>query len=117
MAPDHDSSDEKAEATASKSVSELESDLQHSREQLAETVDALTAKLDVKARAGEQLADTRDRARTALHDGAAATKQALAQGKDAVTDDDGKPTPQVSAVAVAVVAALVLAVVLWRRRS
>ncbi len=116
MAPDHDRSGEKTEATASKSVDELEADLQHSRAQLAETVDALTAKLDVKARAGEQLADTRDRAKVALHDGAAATKQALAQGRDAATDGDGKPTPQVSIAAVALVAAVVLAVVLWRRR-
>lgn len=115
MAPSNDSPGE-TEATASRSVDEIEADLQHSREQLAETVDALTAKLDVKARAGEQLTDTRDRAKVALHDSAMATKAALTQTKDAVTDDDGKPKPQVSLVAAAVVAVVVLVIVLRRRR-
>ncbi|OFE16996.1 hypothetical protein BA895_18730 [Humibacillus sp. DSM 29435] len=103
--------------TAGKSVEEIQADLQQTREQMAETVDALTAKLDVKARAGDQLAETKERATQALHDSADKAKLALAQGKDAATDDAGKPTVEASAVAAAVVAvALVVAVLLWRRR-
>lgn len=103
--------------TASKSVDEIEADLAQTREQMAETVDALTAKLDVKARAGDQLAETKERATQALHDSADKAKHALAQGRDAATDDAGKPTVEASAVAAAaVVAVVVVAVLLWRRR-
>ena len=103
--------------TTSKSVDEIQADLQQTREQMAETVDALTAKLDVKARAGDQLADTKERATQALHDSAEKAKHTLAQGRDAATDDAGNPTVEASAVAAAVVAAVVVvAVLLWRRR-
>ncbi|MEO6998239.1 MAG: DUF3618 domain-containing protein, partial [Terracoccus sp.] len=95
---------EQPDKAPSKSVEEIEADLQQTREQMAETVDALTAKLDVKARAGDQLAETKERATQALHDSADATKRALAQGRDAATDDAGNPTVEASAVAAAAVA-------------
>ncbi|MDN5767338.1 MAG: DUF3618 domain-containing protein [Humibacillus sp.] len=108
---------EQTDENTSKSVDEIETELQQTREQLAETVDALTAKLDVKARAGDQLAETKERATQALHDSADATKRVLVQGRDAATDDAGKPTVEASAVAAAVVAAVaVVVVLLWRRR-
>lgn len=109
---------EHSDETASKSVDEIQADLAQTREQLAETVDALTAKLDVKARAGDQLAETKQRAAQALHDSADKAKLVLAHGKDAATDDAGNPTVEASAVAAAVVAVVVVvaAVLLWRRR-
>ncbi len=67
--------------------------VERNREQLADTVDALQAKLDVKSRAQAKLHETKDRA----------------------TTDDGKPRPVVLAGAVAALAA-VAGLVWWRRR-
>jgi MYXO-CTERM domain-containing protein len=69
----------------------IEADIEQVREHLAETVDALHAKLDVKAHARAKAADVKDRA----------------------TTDDGAPRPAVFVATVAVVALVVL--VAWRR--
>lgn len=69
-------------------VAALQADIEQTREELAETVDLLAAKLDVKARV-----------------------------QDRMTTDDGKPTPAVLAVAGFVVAAAVAYVVVRRRRG
>jgi hypothetical protein len=72
---------------------QLEADIARQREELATTVDALQARLDVKTRAKHKVDDVRDRA----------------------TDDRGRPRPEVVAVAAAVVAAVVGLVALRRR--
>ncbi len=74
-------------------VAAQEREVERNREQLAETVDALAAKLDVKSQAKERVHELQDRA----------------------TTDDGKPRPGVVAGAVAVLAG-VGALVWWRRR-
>jgi len=74
---------------------EIEADIVRQRDELASTVDALQAKLDVKARAQDKAAELRDRA----------------------TTDEGKPTPQVLAGAVAAVAVIGVLVALRVRRS
>ncbi len=101
------------------SVAELQADIEQTREQLGETVDALTAKLDVKTRAKDRLATTK----LQLKDQADATRAQAAdlvrKGKAAATTDEGKPTPAAiggSAGAAALVVAVVVAVVLVRRR-
>ena len=71
----------------------IEAEIEAQREHLAETVDQLTHKLDVKAQAQERAADLKDRA----------------------TTDDGKPRPELVAATVGVVALLGL-LVWWRRR-
>ena len=73
---------------------EIEADIERQREQLADTVDALQHKLDVTSRTQDKVAHLRDRA----------------------TTPDGKPRPEVAAGAAAVVA-LVVGLVVWRRRS
>lgn len=72
---------------------EIEADIRRQREELARTVDALTAKLDVKAHA-------RARA-TAV--------------RDAATTDGGRPRPALVVAAAATVAAAVV-VVWWQHR-
>jgi hypothetical protein len=72
---------------------EIQADIERQREQLAETVDQLTHKLDVKTQAKERAAQVADRA----------------------TTDDGKPRPELVAALTAVVV-LVGALVWWRRR-
>jgi hypothetical protein len=74
-------------------TAQLEAEIEAQRGQLAETVDQLTHKLDVKAQAKERAAQVADRA----------------------TTDDGKPRPELVVAAVTTVL-LVGVVVWWRRR-
>lgn len=77
-----------------KTPQQLEAEIAVQREQLAQTVDQLGARLDVKSRARAKASDVRDRA----------------------TTQDGNPRPEVLAAAGSLVAmALVLA--WWRHRS
>jgi hypothetical protein len=74
-------------------TSEIEADIERQREHLADTVDALTHKLDVKAQAKERASHLADRA----------------------TTPSGKPRPELVAAAAAFVIAAGL-MVWWRRR-
>ena len=71
----------------------IRADIERTRENLAETVDALHAKLDMKTRA----------------------KNKAAQVKESATTPDGKPRPEVLGASVAAVL-LIVALVWWRRR-
>ena len=70
-----------------RSPEQIEADIAQQREQLADTVDALTAKLDVKAQAGAKVDEVKHRA----------------------TTDSGKPRPEVVAAGVAALVAVGLA--------
>lgn len=89
-------------------VAELEADIERTREDLAETVDLLAAKLDVKSRVQGRVADAKE---SAAHNLRAARARA--------TDDAGNPTPGALGVGVGVLAATfaVLVVALWRRNA
>jgi MYXO-CTERM domain-containing protein len=71
----------------------IRADIERTRENLAETVDALHAKLDVKAQATAK----------------------VAQLKGQATTGTGKPRPEI--VVGAVVAALLVVGLVWRRRA
>ena len=71
---------------------DLEAEIAHQRDELAQTVDQLTHKLDVKTQAKERAAQVADRA----------------------TTDDGRPRPEL--VAAAVTAVLLVGVLVWWRR-
>lgn len=70
---------------------QIEADIAAQREQLADTVDRLATKLDVKSQAQARIADVRDRA----------------------TTDSGRPRPEVVAAGASLVA--MAAVVVWWR--
>ena len=72
---------------------QIEAEIALQREQLADTVDELAAKLDVKSRATEKV--------TSL--------------KDSATTESGKPRPEVLAAAGSL-AAMAVVILLWRRR-
>jgi Protein of unknown function (DUF3618) len=77
-----------------KTPEQIEAEIAAQREQLADTVDQLTAKLDVKSQARAKVTDAKARA----------------------TTSDGKPRPEVLAAAGSLIAmAIVLA--WWRHRS
>lgn len=82
-------------------VDDLQADIEKTREQLADTVDQLQAKLDVKARASASVHDITDKA------------------KDRVVDPQGNPRPAALGAGGAVLAGLVavVVVVLWRRHQ
>ena len=73
---------------------EIQADIARQREHLAQTVDQLGHKLDVKAQSKQKVAEVRDRA----------------------TTDDGRPRPEVLGVAAAVVIGLGLVIWIRRRR-
>ncbi|MGZ4455986.1 MAG: DUF3618 domain-containing protein [Nocardioides sp.] len=80
-------------STDAKTPDEIREEIERTRDDLADTVDALHAKIDVKSRAQDKAAELKDRA----------------------TTDAGKPRPAVlgGLVAVLVTGA---ALVWWRRR-
>ncbi len=82
-----------ANGSSANSPEQIQADIDRQREQLAQTVDALSHKLDVKSQAQAKIAHARDRA----------------------TTDSGKPRPELVAAGVVGVAAVV-ALVWWRRR-
>jgi Protein of unknown function (DUF3618) len=98
--------------TGNPEVAALQADIERHREDLAQTVDQLTAKLDVKTRVRERASETKDRATAQVH---SLRRQAV----DRTTDDDGKPTPAALGIGGGVVAGLaaVVLVYLWRRSS
>lgn len=72
----------------------IEADIEHQRERLAETVDQLAHKLDVKAQGKAKVEELKDR----------------------VTTSDGKPRPELIGAAAGAVVVLGL-IIWWRRRS
>lgn len=107
---------DRPEPDAQASAAEVEADIARTREELGETVDALTDKLNVKAQARNKTREMTDQAGQRLHAAQAHGSQALAQLKDRATDERGQLKPAVPAAAAAL-AVTVTAVVIWRRRK
>lgn len=89
-------------------VAQLEAEIERRREDLAHTVDLLTAKLDVKTRTKERAVEVKQQA-----------TERVQHLRNRATDDQGKPTSTAisiaGGVALGVVALTALAV--WRRRG
>jgi hypothetical protein len=81
----------------SQSPEELEAQIEEQREQLAGTIDALAAKLDVKTQAQAKVAEAKETA------------------KQRTTTADGKPRPELLAAGAALVV-VVVAIIWWRKR-
>lgn len=87
-------------------VAQLEEEVARTRSELGDTVDALSAKLDVRARAGQQVDVGRAKAR-----------RAAVRTRESLTDQRGRPLPAVwIASGTALTAGIVLAVYLRTRR-
>ena len=78
------------------SLEDLQADIEATRDDLGETARALTHKLDVQARAGDAVAEAKEKV------------------VETATTSDGSVKPALPVTAIAV-AALVIGVVLWRR--
>jgi hypothetical protein len=110
------------------SADELEADIERTREELGETVEALAGKLDVKARAQQRFATTKEQALTqagvararATELSALANARATelsARAKDNATDEQGQLKPAVRAVAAATLVIVAVVIVTARRRG
>jgi predicted HAD superfamily Cof-like phosphohydrolase len=106
---------------------EIRRDIEQTREQLSETVDALAARLDVKSRANEKVREVREtaaqRAQEARAQAVSSVHQARAQAVGSVNDArtwaqhtwDERPQAVVAGAS-AIIAAIVVALVARRRR-
>lgn len=94
---------------------QIQADIEQTREELGRTVEALSAKLDVKTRTSKRLGVAKEQV---LHSADAARLKSVELGtraKKATTDELGRPRPVVAIGAVAIVVATV-ATVAWLRR-
>lgn len=92
---------------------DIEADIEQTRAELGDTVEALTAKMDVKERARDKVDDTKERARDKIDH----TKQRVAEKADAVRHTATEnPQRAIPVAAIALVGALAVAIVIWRRR-
>jgi hypothetical protein len=109
------------------SSAELRQDIERTRQQLGETVEALAAKADVKSRAREKVDQVKEqvtaRASQAREQATARASQAreqaasrASQARQQATADDGRSNQAALAAAVAAVVLTCVAIVLWRRR-
>jgi Protein of unknown function (DUF3618) len=89
-------------------TAELQADIERTRAELGDTVNALTAKLDLKSRATHAAAETKDRI---------VEKSILTTGAvvDKATDQRGRIKPAIPLAALALFAAVAGALI-WRRR-
>ena len=100
-------------------IDDIQADIEHTRKELGETIEALSAKADVKGRAKKKAADTKDSITEKVYE----TKEialkkahaAQSAARDAVTDDTGSVKPPIAAL-IAAAAVLVVSLVVWRRR-
>ena len=82
---------------SNQSPEEIQAEIEQQREQLAGTLDALSAKLDVKSQAKVKVAEVK------------------ADVRDRTTDDSGRPRAELIVLGATVVV-VVVALVVWRRR-
>jgi ElaB/YqjD/DUF883 family membrane-anchored ribosome-binding protein len=92
-------------------LDDLQADIDKTRAALGQTTQALTDKLDVKARAGDAASNAKDRVVETAED----AKSVVVEHTTNV-DGSVKPAVPISAIAVAA-AAVILGVVAWRRRK
>jgi hypothetical protein len=101
------------EPGAEAGIADLERDLERTREQLGDTIDAISAKLDVKT----QMKDTASRARANVVDSTSHAKEVVVDKVGEVADSDAvnhlraRPWPVLALAAGFVVAG----VIVWKR--
>ncbi len=101
-------------------IDDIQADIERTRQELGETVEALSAKADIKARAQDKAAHIKE----AVTEQAAHTKDVIAEKANAaqstererLSDDSGSVRPRVLVTALVAVAAVVTIGVVVRRR-
>lgn len=96
-------------------VDDIQADIEATRHELGQTVEALTARLDVKQQAKQKVDDTKKSIIDTADSLRSKGSDVGAQVVDVATDDQGSVRPVVPAALVALLT-LVVGVVIWRRR-
>jgi ElaB/YqjD/DUF883 family membrane-anchored ribosome-binding protein len=96
-------------------VADIQADIEATRNELGQTVEALSAKLDFKQQAKQKVDDTKELLGDTMNTVRAKGSEVSAQVVGAATDDDGSVRPVVPVTAAVLVAAIV-GVLIWRRR-
>jgi hypothetical protein len=94
----------------------IRAEIEETRAELGETVDALSAKLDVKGRLDDKKAEVTEVAKAKVNEGVVTAKQTAARVQEVATDDQGKPTPPAIGAAAGVGALFFLILLIRRRR-
>lgn len=95
------------------SLNAIEKDIERTRDELGETVNALSHKLDVKGRVQDKAAETKDHVVDRARDTKAAAVHKASDAVAAVTDGRRTVRP---IIPLAAALAAVLGIVIWRRR-
>jgi len=99
------------------SADQLQADIERTREQLGNTVDALSEKLDVKAQTRHKMESLKQGGAATVDAVQVRSGEAATKTKNAATDEQGKPkTGVLAGAALAVVSLAAGAAVVWRRR-
>jgi hypothetical protein len=97
---------------------ELVADIEATRAELGDTVEALSQKFDVKAQARDSLEDAKQRAAAQARIAQTRGTEMFEQAKAAATDDQGNLTPQARSIAIKVaagVAAFLVTRAVWKK--
>jgi hypothetical protein len=97
------------------SAEDIHVDIEATRDELGHTVEALTAKLDVKTQAKHKVDDTKELIAEKAESMRSKGSEVSSRVADAVTDDRGSVRPVVPAAAIGLIA-FIVGVVIWRRR-
>jgi ElaB/YqjD/DUF883 family membrane-anchored ribosome-binding protein len=108
-------SDQHPEPGPDADINEIQADIERTRDQLGETVGALSSKLDVKQRAKQKATDTKELIAEKAHAVQAKGSELSASAVNVATDEKGSVKPVVPFTVVAVVAVM-LGIVIWKRR-
>jgi hypothetical protein len=101
--------------TDTRDRAQIEAEIEQTRQELGETVEALSAKLDVRARARQRLVVTKVHAAQSADAARRRAAELAARAKVAATESQGRSRTVVPVGAVIVVVAL-SATVIWKRR-
>jgi hypothetical protein len=100
-------------------IADIQTGIEHARKEFGETVDPLSAKADVKGQVKQKVADTKDRITEDAHKTRAGAVEkahaAQSSAREAITEITGLIKPSVP-IAALIAAAVVIGVVVWRRR-
>lgn len=98
-------------------IDQIQAEIEQTRQELGETVDALTSKLDVKTRARNQVDATRRRAMGQLEAAKSKATEIGARARDTTVNPDGDLKPAVPAGAVVLLLLGIGAYLVRRRRA
>lgn len=94
---------------------QIQADIEQTREELGRTVEALSAKLDVKTRTTKRLGDAKEQVLNRAEASRQRSAELVTRVRAAATDDLGRPKPAVP-IGALVVVLVIAATVVWERR-